>query len=158
MWLLRKVAQFLVLSPESELRFLKACYTADVAETDLCCFSELQEVRGRRLSADGSRLGWLCRFHGSQWEGGVLLTCSEGGVLPAWPAESSDGKTKFVCVEAWRRSCSFTWAVNLTAMSIKNYITQQYKSVFWSWMWRWLRTKHWHQWWIISYKGNLIFV
>ena len=88
-------------------------WNTDLTLSSYC--SWLQEVGGCGLSADRSRLGRLCCLHGSWWEGGVLLTSSEGGLLPPWPTQSSDGETESVCVEARWRSCSFTRGVKDTS-------------------------------------------
>lgn len=88
--------------------------------------SWLQEVGGCGISADGSRLGRLCRLHGSWWEGGVLLTSGEGGLLPPWSTQSSDGETESVCVEARWRSCSFTRGVK-DSNDVCLYIIYSYK-------------------------------
>lgn len=71
------------------------------------CLSRLQEVRGCWLPSDRSRLGRLRCLDGSQWEGGVFLTSSEGVLLPARSTQSSDGKSEFVCVKAGWRSSNF---------------------------------------------------
>lgn len=70
------------------------------------CFPYWQEIGCCWLPSDRSRLGRLRCVYGSQWQSWVILTSSEGSLLSSWSTKSSNGKTKFVCVKAWRRRCN----------------------------------------------------